>query len=80
MCFVLAASSDFVASYYISLGETLAKRLTNHVAGNFRWRKFRKLMENKIFTEKTTDCLLVPPKVATPPNFTKKTFPIVIKP
>ena len=35
MCFVLAASSDFVASYYISLGDTLAKRLTNHRVGNF---------------------------------------------
>ena len=32
-------------------------------------------MENKIFVEKTfADCSLVPPKDATPPNFTEKTF------
>ena len=37
---------------------------------------FHKLADNKIFfAEKTfVDCSLVPPKDATPPNFTKKTF------
>ena len=32
-------------------------------------------MEKKVFTEQTfTDCSLMPPKNATPPNFVKKTF------
>ena len=38
-------------------------------------RKFHELVENKTFTDKTfAYCLLVPPKDATPSNFTEKTF------
>ena len=38
-------------------------------------KSFCKLVENTIFVEKTfTDCLLVPPKDATPPDSVEKTF------
>ena len=43
--------------------------------GNCQGEIFHELVENMIFTEKTfTDCLLVPPKDAMPPNVVKKTF------
>ena len=48
----------------------MIKRLP-YIAGNFHERE---LVENKTFTDKTSvDCLLVPPKDATPSNFTEKT-------
>ena len=46
-------------------------------SSTFAGENFRELVENTIFTEKTfMDCLLVPPKDATPLNFTEKTFAI----